>query len=65
MKLFFAAVFLCLVFFAFAEAEYEIDWSKVVPRMEVPGFFKNRLIKSVHHAEQNDRTGRIVGGYAT
>jgi secreted trypsin-like serine protease len=55
MKLIVAAIFAFLAVSAFAE---DIDWSTVVPRTEVPGFWDGRAIKP----NTNVRTGRIVGG---
>lgn len=46
-----------------------IDYSKVIPRTEIPGFWDGRLIapilleKSFHH--KFDRNERIVGGEET
>jgi hypothetical protein len=59
MKLFVAAIFAFLAVSTFAE---DIDWSTVVPRTEVPGFWDGRDIKPAFNTSTNVRTGRIVGG---
>lgn len=63
MKLLAAIVFVFLAVSAYAEEEsWEIDWSKVVPRTEVPGFWDGRDIKLIPKLRDQRRTGRIVGG---
>lgn len=64
MKLLFAAAFAVLAVSAFAEDKREIDWSKVVPITEMPGFWDGREIKPVSSFKNQLRTGRIVGGTA-
>lgn len=39
----------------------EIDWSKVIPVTEEPGFWEKRNIK-FNGIPQSDRNSRIVGG---
>lgn len=57
----------CLAVAALANPIYEepewveIDWSKVVPVMETPGFWDGRDIK-FNQIAQSDRNSRIVGG---
>lgn len=64
MKLIFAAIFAVMAVSAFAEeAEWvEIDWSKVVPVQDMPGFWDGRDIRPAFYPEDMTRTGRIVGG---
>lgn len=62
MKLLVAAIFAVLAISAQADYEsFDIDWSKVVPVTELPGFWKGRLIRPFS-SEQINRNGRIVGG---
>lgn len=60
MKLIVAAVLAVLAASAAAEANFDIDWSKVVPVHELPGFWDGRLIKPF--TSNTRRSGRIVGG---
>ena len=64
MKLVVAAVFALLAVSVYAEepAWVEVDWSQVVPVMELPGFWDGRDIKPAVYTEDKTRTGRIVGG---
>lgn len=63
MKLIVAALFACLAVSAFAEDNWEnIDWSKVVPVTDLPGFWDGRDIKPAFYPGDQTRTGRIVGG---
>jgi chymotrypsin len=63
MKLIVAAIFAVLAVSAAAEAEnWEIDWSKVVPVQDMPGFWDGREIRPIVSPEDMTRTGRIVGG---
>lgn len=53
-------------FFAFsisAEGNYEIVWKTVVPRSEVPGFWDGREFIKRTFLENQQRAGRIVGGF--
>lgn len=58
----------CLAAAAFAtpiaeEPEWvEIDWTKVVPVTDMPGFWDGRDIKPAFYPGDQTRTGRIVGG---
>ena len=61
MKLIVAAVFALLAVSAYAE-EPEIDWSKVIPISDLPGFWDGREIRPAFYPEDKSRTGRIVGG---
>jgi chymotrypsin len=61
MKLLIGAVLAVLAVSAQAEDNWEIDWSKVVPRTEIPGFWDNRIVKPLLTSQFN-RNGRIVGG---
>jgi secreted trypsin-like serine protease len=61
MKLLVAAVFAVLAVSAFAEDDWEIDWSTVVPRTEVPGFWEGRDFQPAFTSKYS-RGGRIVGG---
>lgn len=68
MKFIVAAVFALLAVSAFAR-EFEtmenwaIDWSKVVPVQEMPGFWDGRdIAPAFHPAAPSSRSGRIVGG---
>lgn len=62
MKLLVATVFAFLTVSAFAEEENrKIDWEKVVPRSQVPGFWDGRDIKPVVTVNPR-RIGRVVGG---
>jgi len=60
MKLILIIVICCTL----SSAEMVIDYSKVIPREDVPGFWNNRIIQPLnsdfHH--KFDRNGRIVGG---
>lgn len=61
MKVLVGALFVLLAVSAFAEeANWDIDWSTVVPRTEVPGFWDGRDIKPAFYP--GSRNGRIVGG---
>lgn len=65
MKVLVATVFVVLVVSAFAKVEpewVEIDWSKVVPVKERPGFWDGRDVKPIFHPRDRSRDGRIVGG---
>lgn len=62
MKLVVAAVFAFLAVSAFAEEDWEVDWTTVVPRTDVPGFWDGRDIKPAFYPGDQTRTGRIVGG---
>jgi secreted trypsin-like serine protease len=62
MKLFAVALF---ALFAVSAAEVNwdnIDWSKVLPVQDMPGFWDGRDIRPVHYPGDMTRTGRIVGG---
>jgi chymotrypsin len=64
MKFLFVLVALFAVS-AFAEEEpewIEIDWSKVVPVTDMPGFWDDRDIRPAFYPGDQTRTGRIVGG---
>lgn len=62
-------IFTVLIISAASSAEETIDYSRVLPRTEIPGFWENRLIapiifkKSFH--QKFDRNERIVGGNET
>lgn len=61
MKLIVAAVFAVLLASAAADnAHWDIDWSKVVPVTDLPGFWDGRIIKPSF--TNTRRSGRIVGG---
>jgi secreted trypsin-like serine protease len=66
MKLLVAAIFAVLAVSAYAENSdmewKEIDWSKVVPVTDMPGFWDGREIRPAFYPEDATRTGRIVGG---
>jgi chymotrypsin len=65
MKLLVALLFVFLAVSAYAEEEaewVEIDWSKVVPVTEIPGFWDGREIKAKLFPDTNTRSSRIVGG---
>ena len=64
MKLIVAAVFALLAVSAYAEepAWVEVDWSKVVPVTDMPGFWDGREIRPAVYPGDMTRTGRIVGG---
>ncbi|CAO1360015.1 unnamed protein product [Diamesa serratosioi] len=59
MKLLVTIVFAFLAVSAFADDNWEIDWSTVVPMTETPGFWDGRDFKPV---QSSVRGGRIVGG---
>lgn len=62
MKVLACAILAILAASASAE-NAEIDWSRVVPRTEIPGFWESRpLFKSVYKSSRFSRNGRIVGG---
>lgn len=46
----------------YPEGWVEIDWSKVVPVTDMPGFWDGRIIKPAFYPGDQTRTGRIVGG---
>jgi hypothetical protein len=59
------SLLIATVFVAFASA-VDVDYSKVLPRTEIPGFWQGRIIqplKDFHH--KFDRESRIVGGEET
>lgn len=64
MKLIVAALFALLAVAASAQDPYDdIDWSKVVPVTELPGFWDGRdLGPAFYPGPQKTRGGRIVGG---
>ena len=66
MKLIVAAVFALLAVSAYAESSSDwnqIDWSKVVPVTELPGFWDGRdLGPAFYKGPERTRAGRIVGG---
>jgi hypothetical protein len=65
MKLIVAAIFVLLAVSAHAEdfEEWEeIDWSKVVPVEELPGFWDGREMKEIMEKMPITRGARIVGG---
>lgn len=63
MKLIATVVFVFLAVSALAEEEnWKIDWSTVVPRTDVPGFWDGRDIKPSFYPRDQTRSGRIVGG---
>lgn len=62
MKLIVAAIFALVAILAHAEENWEIDWSTVVPRTDIPGFWDGRDIKPAFYPGRMTRTGRIVGG---
>ena len=63
MKLFFVALFSSWALLAFADEEnWNVDWSKVVPIIDIPGFWDGREIKPIVYPVDQSRTGRIVGG---
>lgn len=66
MKLLAVAIFAILAVSAIAESEYpewdNLDWSKVVPVQDMPGFWDNREIRPAFYPGDMTRTGRIVGG---
>lgn len=63
MKLIVAALFAMLAVSAFAEDDWvEIDWSKVVPVTDMPGFWDGREIRPAFYPGDQTRSGRIVGG---
>jgi TRAP-type C4-dicarboxylate transport system permease small subunit len=61
MKFFAIFTFAILAISASAEWE-EIDWSSVIPRTEVPGFWDGRAIRPAFYPGDQTRSGRIVGG---
>lgn len=65
MKLLVLAFFTVLTVSAIAENQddwVEIDWSKVVPVTELPGFWDGREILPALYPGGTRRSGRIVGG---
>jgi chymotrypsin len=46
----------------YPEGWVEIDWSKVVPVTDMPGFWDGREIRPAFYPGDQTRTGRIVGG---
>lgn len=64
MKLLVAAIFAFLAASAFAEDDWDnIDWSKVVPVTEMPGFWDGRDIPHAAFDPENMAPERrIVGG---
>ena len=62
MKLIVAAIFALLAISAHAEENWDIDWSTVVPRTEIAGFWDGRDIRPAVYPGDQERTGRIVGG---
>jgi len=63
MKLLVAAIFAVLAVSAFAEDDWDnIDWSKVLPVTDMPGFWDGREIRPAFYPGDMTRTGRIVGG---
>lgn len=62
MKLFIVTVFSIIGFSVHAEENWKIDWSTVVPRTDVPGFFDGRNAKLSLFQTDKTRYGRIVGG---
>ena len=62
MKLFIVALFALLVA-ANAEDNWDnVDWSKVVPVTEIPGFWEGREVAHFFESDEKTRSGRIVGG---
>lgn len=63
MKFFAIFAFAFLAISASADDEWDnVDWSTVIPRTEVPGFWDGRIIKPAFYPGDQDRSGRIVGG---
>jgi hypothetical protein len=62
MKSFGIFLLACLAITASADEWDNIDWSSVIPRTEVPGFWDGRIIKPAFYPGDQTRTGRIVGG---
>lgn len=65
MKVLVSILFAVLAVSAIAENQddwVEIDWSKVVPVTEMPGFWDGREIKPAVYPEGSQRSGRIVNG---
>lgn len=62
MKLFVAAIFAVMAVSAFAEDDWVVDWSTVVPITETPGFWDGREIQPAFYPKDESRSGRIVGG---
>jgi hypothetical protein len=65
MKLIVATIFALLAVSARAEVEaewVEIEWSKVLPVTDMPGFWDGREIRPAVYPGDMSRTGRIVGG---
>lgn len=63
MKLLVVALFAVLAASAAAEDNYDnIDWSKVLPVQDMPGFWDGREIRPAFYPGDQTRTGRIVGG---
>lgn len=59
-----------IIFTIFVAAVYAlddsiIDYSRVIPRQEVPGFWDGRLIQPTTFTHKFNRGGRIVGGEET
>jgi len=64
MKFLAAPIFVVLAVLASAEEEanWEIDWSTVLPIQDIPGFWDGREIRPAVYPGDQSRTGRIVGG---
>jgi chymotrypsin len=62
MKLIATAIFALLAMSAQAEENWDIDWSTVVPRTEIPGFWDGRDSRLAGVSGSSSRVGRIVGG---
>jgi hypothetical protein len=63
MKLIVAAIFAVLAISAHAEDDWaEIDWSKVVPVTDLPGFWDGRELRPALYSGDKTRASRIVGG---
>lgn len=60
MKLFAAVIF--ALFAILAQAEDVVDWSRIVPVSELPGFWNGRDVQPVNNQKGKIRSGRIVGG---
>jgi secreted trypsin-like serine protease len=62
MKLIVTTIFALLAVSAHAEDNFDIDWSTVVPRTEIPGFWEGRDSRLAGVSNSVSRGGRIVGG---
>lgn len=62
MKLLVVAIFAILAVSAFAEDNWEIDYSKVVPVTDLPGFWDGREALKPLVSSNFNRNRRIVGG---